>query len=58
MLIGARITHGTMSLDKQRACPAVWVEAEAVFFAEEVVEREAAGELLLGVENAVCNTGG
>jgi len=40
VFIRATVSHGTMALDKEGACFARRIEAEAVFFAEEVVEGE------------------
>jgi hypothetical protein len=40
MFIRATVSHGAMALDEERACFARGIEAEAVFFAEEVVKGE------------------
>lgn len=61
MFIRTRIPHGTVSLDKQRTCPPVRIEAKPVLLPQEVVEREPTRELLLlrvRVENLIGDTGG
>lgn len=61
MFIRTRISHGTVSLDKQRTCPPVGIEAKPVLLPQEVVEREPARELLLlrvWAEDFVGDTGG
>lgn len=47
MFIWTRIPHGTVSLDKQRTCPPVRIEAKPVLLPQEIVERKPPRKLLV-----------